>query len=761
MKATRHPWIGRLGAGVLLAVLARAGPPAAQGAEPPAAPEAAVAGYDQKIAEVEELLAREPDHPTAWGGLILFRLFREVAAARMQGTERTAEDAIREATALHEQWIEAQPWNPLAYVGMSNSLPPSQRADYLVRMIDRVADRPEIYEHTLFNLRLAGEADRANRVVDEMVARNRGLSEMHRLAYQHYDALGHRSRAEQILDGWLEALPGDARALELWWGRETGGGQPTRAVAEQVVDRLELSEGAAHLCSRVGEKHAGAWADLAVRCYRKLLDTGPAADERTLLEEGLKVAASRAAPANDLLGQLAGLPPEKRDRALLSIASQRADKGHCEAAVELVESPSFSGTSAVGLTDVFIFCGSDPTFEERLLGVVARLDADRLDDLLWSWPQDTDLGGLEIEVLERLARNPGKDGLYRALDSHYERSGRTEARVELLRAIGEEDADDSSRAWRLAGELTELGRTGEAIAVLERLTASRPGAAGRSYLEKLAMLYLAERRVEDAAAVVERIVRLEGPETRAPRGDLLRARVAWMRDDLETAYDAYRSHLLRDRDIQREALGEISGVAEALGRLDEIPRLLERRYELFSEQSVGSRPAGGLDSWVAGELEAISLLGPALVYLERAIDREPRRTDLRERRARISTWVEGPEETRAAQRALVELDPGSVEHWVEIAESHLREGRPDLARQVADEAVSRLGREEPRLRVVAARAYIEEGRAVEALRVLRAVQKSHPDDRGVKFELLRAYRLLGEQAGEEVAPGGGQPGRSP
>ena len=722
--------------------------------------ETALARMAEQNAELERQLELEPDHPTAWALLVQGRLMEWLVRRRHEGSAPTAEENVEFQRGLHREWMAAQPWNAQAYIGYTASYPVAERADMMVELCDGLPEAPALLERTLFTLRHAGQSERATQLAERYLAGSPGNSGVWAQVHGHYSQLGQKDRADEVLDRWLGSLPGDGEALKRWYTRQRtlAGGDRARAreLAAEALARLAPSAAGRGLCEAIR-----LFEDLALDCYSSLLGADLGDDDEQRVLAGMARLAG-AGGAGDLDSLLAALSPEMRERTLANLAAKAAERGDCAQSLGHLEALGFRFDFAGHPVAVALRgCDEEPGARDRLLALLPKLTDQALRSVLSGLPADRPYAAVEEEAYRRLAEG-GETFLWTALDGLYRRSERQAERLQNFRLWSEALGPRFRHYDDWAGLLLFLGRRDEAIGLLERAT--RPGGPADHVhgLEMLVDLYLGAARLDDAAALVARVRDKEGPDSKAPRGDLLLGRLSWVQGDVAEAEAAYRRHLERNPTLLGEALREYAVLAVAAGHADDLLDLLEEAYEVVRRQRNMSI-SGSLDSWVAARLEELGLYPQALAYLERAVAGEPGELGLLDRLARAAAAAGETERAERALRRMIAADPASVGPWVRLADLHMAAEEPRRARQLLAEAPATARAASAAIDLALARAHEAEGDLYGAIGELRRTRERWSRNASVADALRAAYRRLaeaeaeaaGEEADSSVADGEG------
>ncbi len=217
------------------------------------------------------------------------------------------------------------------------------------------------------------------------------------------------------------------------------------------------------------------------------------------------------------------------------------------------------------------------------------------------------------ELTALLAEDPGMLVVLRTRAVAYETAGQYDAAVRDLRVLEKKGALSAEDSVVLGDSLRMAGRTQEAIAVLEGTASKNPRFAQPQL--SLAAVYIAEKRLPEAAKAYEAVLAASPDQTEALRGlgDL-----ALIRGDDAEAAKRY-ARILEIDAADPGALAKLGVVRVREGRTAEAIGLLRRAVE---------REPRNAESllYLAGALTTTGQLSEALPFFERSIAADPRST---------------------------------------------------------------------------------------------------------------------------------------
>ncbi len=702
--------------------------------------------YDAQIEELEGQLRADPRDPDTPRRLVMVKLSRWELDRHLTGAPPTNEERTQQVQRLAREWVDLQPWNQHAYFYLLSQEPnPEVRAEGFVDLTRKFPASADAYRKAYSALRMIGDMDRREELAERFVAEHPEVADAFAISYQHFEAKGNGVRASQILDEWLSRHPGDATALLLWFSKVAAEGsevERVRQLATGVIDSLAAGPRAHAVCRKIGSVLKGAAADLAIECYEKMLSDEESPSSRETLVQELAQLQGTTLGVERIQQHLDRLSPQRRDSVLRTLAVSEAHKGHCSEAVQLLESIQSTGDLGGPMAFVASRCGEAPPLESRLLSLTGALDNDGLIGMAHAWSR-TPWDGLEAALLARLEEVPREARLWAALSRYYDITEQLERRIDLLRVQAQ-----SSAAYGLPPKvhvelldvLWQEGRFDEAIRVADGIMAGEAASESPRVLERVAGLYLDLGNLEQAEAAVRRIEAGLEPTRTYPRTDLLGARIALARGELEQSLAAYRRYLVAATGDE-EALAEYAYLAMAVRSEAEVPRLLEEQYE--SLRAAG-RVSVNLDAWVGEKLFTLGHYEEALPYFEAVLTSNSDLAEIHLKVAQIVALLDGAGAAEASLQEYLALDPSDVGRWQKLAEYQLGSERPADARATIEQALARLDKKPFQLRLLLAKAYLAEGALVEGIRELRALVDQYPLMRGVEDLLSQAYVSLGQ-----------------
>lgn len=708
---------------------------------------ASLADFDR---EIEKLLAKiqdEPDHPTAWSSLVGLRTFQRALSGEAQ--TQSQEESVAFVRDQYSQWIEAQPSNAWAYMGFAATLAPSDRADYLVDALQELGDSFDLLACTMVALDWAGQTGRKLEIAYRFTRENPLNPEGYELAHDVLTKAGQSAEAADLLEVWLQSVPGDGRALEIHYRRaatNAGAAVARRKLGEHLASQIIPGERAIGFCRLLRSE---GFPDLSARCFSQAIETGlgkvPLEIATAELAELGHVQGTDAGPVvTDEMGTLAS-------KVIASSALRRAETGDCPGAVEVLDQPAFDGRASEPLfVKIYGLCGHEGPASVRLGQVVSRFDDWSFASLIRSWPRRRETGLLEQEALRRLQSGAGEWTLWKSLDSLYADTSRPEDRkslFELWRRLDSDPSPPSVDHW--IGFLAGQGDVAEVESLLTSLT--ERGVMGYPYLRRLAELRITAGRFQEASELVRRMHQWEAAEGFSPVSDYLGAQLAWSQGDLNGAERSYRRYIERALAFESDAFREYSYLLVGSGRQTDLFAALEDFYEAASRLEAQVKVTGSMESWVAERLEAIHLLEPALDYLDRAHQREPQDGSILERSYRLAARLGDDTRALAALESLVRLDPSSAHHRDRLAELRLEGGGAEAVLGFLDQLPSEVEDPSGRLRKRKATALVDAGRLIDGIRLFRELEREEHIGAEMPEALRRAYLQLARDHGE--APG--------
>lgn len=708
--------------------------------------EEVVARYERDIANFERMIAEDPDHPTAWAMLVQTRGFHRMVTRKEKGTR---EESIEFHRRLYQEWMDAQPWNGGAYIGYSATLPAEERIGYLIESLERAPASSELLQMTFMNLKAAGRVEATLELGARFLENNPTDPKGYELVYRNFEARGNGEEAARILERWLEAVPGDGPALVSWSRKQMqrlGTPEARRAHAEEIARRVTPGTRGLSVC-RTLEQHP----DLALECFSRALETDLEENARKSAQTSLLKLATKEGLADfdDVFEQL---DPHYRGSVLASVAAGKAAQGLCGEALGLLERhPVSGGVSVFDLAAVHADCADGGSLEARWVALLPQLDQGTFRNLIQNWQAQRPFDFLEGEAFRRLASESPDHQLLKALDGLYAKAGRSEKRLELFETWGDRIAgNDFYKYGPWVDLLKSLGETEKLEELLVRLTRDRK-TGSEGHLATLAELYIAQSRFDSAEKAIDDLRRQEeATKAKTLTSELLGARLSWARGDTQTAEAGYWQYLESSLAFHGSALREYSYLLASDDRLPELFTALEKLYGLARAKR-NTNVTGSRETWVAGHLEEIYLLEPALEYIKRAAQDQPRDGTLQERRYKLASDLEQWDEAEAAATALVELDPQNAQSWNKLATAKQKQTGPAAALDVLSAMPQGVG-QSTSARMKTATTLIETGRLVEGIRIMREVRRERPRAWSVQEQLSKAYIQLTEREEAGDAP---------
>ncbi len=380
-------------------VVALAARPAAPAA--PAVP--SLEDLERQVEQAREATRTYPEEPGTWGALIMSEVVlanvRAQTAAGGAPADQVAVAAESRAISrrILEEWKRARPNDAVPFlVEMQSTVPPAEQDDYRVDLLERFPDDPRLLSQVVRILSGREQSARAGELVEAALARHGEVSELWNVALRFYADQNNESRQRELVNAWLERLPGDANALSNWLS--SADAARDRALAQARVERFValpvagLSDGAASarvgFCERLFDLAGGAYREPARRCLAAAAAARTEAPWRA--RAAVAVAALTADPQDsnggDLTGfvrALASMTAEERRTAVFAAISRRPNDD-CAGKLQLARllPPEESPQNWLGLLKE---CASEPEVQSLYLRALERAPSGDLAPILSGW----------------------------------------------------------------------------------------------------------------------------------------------------------------------------------------------------------------------------------------------------------------------------------------------------------------------------------------------------------------------------------------
>ncbi|MBX5484482.1 MAG: tetratricopeptide repeat protein [Myxococcaceae bacterium] len=395
----------------------------------------------------------------------------------------------------------------------------------------------------------AGRPDAAMAAVDDLSRAIPGESRGLRLLGMVFADRNDLPRAEQMLRRAVEVYPGDDEAwarLAQIYEADDRDAEAEQAYAEALArnpDDLELLLSAGRVALRIGAvARARAWFDRVLSLTDEpetavqIAFAYLSADRMVEAAETLEHARTRGGTAEPRLAFYAALMHERLrnwDRAAEAYAAvPRTSELYAEARVRRASALSLAGHHRAALEAFRKVIAEKPDFlpaypawaralersgalteaERMLRAAIARKPSSTLYEALSQNLQRQGRDQDAVKLLEdALARRPKDLALRYLLGAVYERSGRIDASIALMRAVLEEHPDDPAALNFVGYTLADHGRDfDEAERLVKRALELRPDSG--AFLDSLGWVYFRRGQAQKAVEVLERAVALEPEE---------------------------------------------------------------------------------------------------------------------------------------------------------------------------------------------------------------------------------------------------------
>jgi TPR repeat protein len=710
---------------------------------------------EEQVQQMRAATKEHPENPQVWGVLMMTETMLLNVRAQQGGA--VDEAALREAqramvARVMAEWKAARPGDATPYLAeMQSSVPPERIDDAVLALLPRFPDDARLLGRVVQILARREQAERASALIEAALERHPERSELYQAAIGFYaHTVRNETRARELATAWVERQPGNADALRNWLFDQTSPRDPGETA--ERVERFVAAGGAdparVDICGRLLTAERGAYRDAAVRCLSAISGETQDAQLRARVA-GLLDSAGAAAGEGELAQSLAGLPPERREEAVLS-AVNALGEGQCGRKMSLLQLLPEGGERAGRLAAIFGAlhgCETYPAARAAYLDAFTFAPAEELSDLLGRWftsingvyRDESGLGPRLVPALEgRLRREGGQAGVWRALATAYQIAGWDERRAAHLGLWLGKDLDPPRRE-----DLVWLGRFraahGGPQAGIDTLRLAWRKTHDTEVAAALSGLLLAAGKSDDFTALVDELA--AGDVFQQSLGRLLRARGTLVRQGPEAALADYQAYVDQATNMKKEEaeeylliLGSVRGEAaagqgaQALCTLDSI-----------LSTSTPTQCAAGLLSRL-GHAEG------ALQLLEAAAGRTPGDPRLQASLAWAAEQAEAFDRAESAYRRALAIDPKSEEAWTGLGRLAERRGDPAEIEALLRQAERARGEEPPYLALALARAYLAKGRAARAVEVLTALRKRLPESYLGEDELRQAYAALATEA---------------
>jgi TPR repeat protein/Tfp pilus assembly protein PilF len=711
---------------------------------------------EEQVRQMRAAAKEHPDNPQVWGALMMTETVLLNARAQQGGA--VDEAALREAqramvARVMAEWKAARPEDAMPYLAeMQSSVPPERIDDAVLALLPRFPDDARLLGRVLQILARREQAERASALIEAALERHPERSELYQTAIGFYaHMVRNETRARELATAWVEHQPGNADALRNWLFDQST--PRDSAETAERVERFVAAGGAdparADVCGRLLTAERGAYRDAAVRCLSALSEETQDPQLRARIAGLLASAGDAGSGEGELARSLAGLPPERREEAVLAAVNALGD-GQCGRKMSLLQLLPEGGERAGRLAAIFGAlhgCESYPAARAAYLDAFTFAPAEELSDLLNRWfisingtyRDESGLGPRLVPALEeRLRREGGQAGVWRALATAYQIAGWDERRAAHLGLWIGKDLDPPSRE-----DLVWLGRFraahGGPQAGIDSLRLAWRKTQDTEVAAALSDLLLAAGKSDDFTALADELA--SGDEYRQSLARLLRARGTLVRQGPEAALAEYQAWVDQSTYIKPDEaqeylliLGGVRGEAAAG----------QGAQALCTRDSI--RSTSTPTECAAGLLSRVGHSEGALQLLEAAAGRAPDDPRLQASLAWAAEQAGAFDRAESAYRRALVIDPKSEGAWTGLGRMAGRRGDPAEIEALLRQAERARGEEPPYLALTLARAYLAKGRAARAVEVLTALRKRLPESYLGEDELRQAYAALATEA---------------
>ncbi|MCB1057907.1 MAG: SEL1-like repeat protein, partial [Acidobacteria bacterium] len=718
--------------------------------------EEALARSTEQSDELRAKVAADAKDSDAWRALLMIEPFRVVQQLLVQDPNATREarnDAGKRVVAqVLAAWIAADPSAAGPWlIQAGRELEGDARDDFVLGLPARFPDDPAAFEAAERVLRARGEAQKAGEMLEGFARRHPDLPGAYQLVFRHFQDQGNTPRAQEWLDRWLARWPGSGEALDAWLSSQEAQRDPEamRPALEQFLASAPEDPKTLGFCTRLVSEASGAYRPEARRCLRALSE-GNDPDLARQAAEQLVRAAGLDQDWETARWAAARLPQEERGIRLLRALNATRDLETCperlavaRQVVAHLDQSSAGYEVSVAYGACSAYAGADEVLAAMLEGAPPEELAQAVSTLHEGSGRAGDgapPAGVVIPILERrLAADPDRYELWRALDEAYAAAGAEDARLAHLKQWIAQLPDGT---WvqpytELAALLVGRGDLDGAAAVLEgapKQMLTRP-----EITSALLGVYLLAGKTDQIQALGRRLLETSG-EGGGALGHLTLARAAWATGSRDEALRQYRAYFEAAGSSQREDREYLQLVAEG-GAIGEVVAAVEE----LCVRPGRSGHDGGAEECAADHLDNLGLSYDAVPYLAAAAERTPENRRLLERLALTAQRGGESEAADQAVERLLELDPKSEQTWAIAAENAYHRHDVEELRQVLANSQRALGEPIERGLFLLGRLYREQGEPRRALEVLEQLRAVHPDYYWLDAEIRDANTALGAQ----------------
>jgi uncharacterized protein len=773
------------GLAMLIASLACAGlslPVRAQEGSPPAA--MTIEQRQRQIADLRAAAHQHLEDAQVWSMLIVAEVVLDRTRAQAEAGGAPVDEAAAAARSkqiarrIVEEWKQAAPESAAPYMAsLQAEVPPEQRDDYVIGLLDRFPDDPKVLASSLQILARREQGQRAAELVEGALGRHPERAETWQLAVRFNQDQHNAARLHDLANAWLERQPASAEALNAWlrWGDAARDPAAAQLRVERSLSGPGIDLARVELCGQLLTDLAGAYQAAARRCLESAVER---AEDPAVRERAATLGTGAGAAAGDeasLSGALAALPAKERLQAVLTAVRGLGDQA-CDAKLRLLRLLPWDGTDAGGSAQqslgALVGCQEHATVRAYYLETLAKTPARDLPASIWAWfakvnglyHGDLSLAPAMVAVLEeRLRREPDRQETWRALAEAYEIAGLDAGRAKHLEAwlaagadlpsveailwLTEYQAAHPATAGQGGGGAASAGKGGGA-AVATLRTAWQRNKDPRLVLA-LGDLLLVTGREADLPVLASELAGDSDPRIAAV-AHLIRVRILLGTAGAAGAAVAaqalaeYRSYFAgRDSYLLEEPAAEYVALAA---------NLHGPQAAVMAAQEVCARDSRRLETTAAEctahLLEQQGHGNGAVAVLEAAAARSPGDLRLQSRAADMASAVGADDTAEEAYRRMLAIDPESAEAFRGLGRIAERRGAAAQLEALLAQAQRARGEQPVEMVVSLARVLRDQGQAQRAVDLLRTVRSRVPNAAYVDEELRLAYAALANQPGD-------------
>lgn len=786
-------------AAMLAASLACAGlflPVRAQESSPPAG--TTIEQRERRIGELRAAAHQQLEDAQVWSMLIVAEIVLDRARAQAEAGGAPVDEAAAAARGkqisrrIVEEWKQAAPESAAPYMAsLQAEVPPEQRDDYVLGLLDRFPDDPKVLARSLQILARREQGQRAAELVEGALGRHPERAETWQLAVRFYQDQHHAARLRDLANAWLERQPASAAALDAWlrWGDAARDPAAAQLRVERSLSGPGIDLPRVELCGRLVTDLAGVYRAVAQRCLEAAVQSAadPAVRARAAtLDTGAGAAAGDEA---GLSSALAALPTNERRQAVLTAVRGLGDEA-CDAKLRLLRLLPWDRTDAGGSAPeslgALAGCREHATARAYYLETLAKTPARDLPASIWAWfakvngryHGDLSLAPAMVAVLEeRQRREPERQETWRALAEAYEIAGLDAPRARHLEAwlaagvdlpsveailwLAEFQAAHAAAAGQGGGGAAPPAGKGDGAAVATLRTAWQRN-QDPSLVLALADLLLATGRAADLRGLASELAGDSDPRV-AGLAHLIRVRILLATADAagaagaagaavpEQVLEEYRSYFAaRDSYLLDEPAAEYVALAASLHG----PQAAAMAAQELCARDSRRRETTAAEC-TAHLLEQQGHGNGAVAVLEAAAARSPGDLRLQSTAADMASAVGADDTAEQAYRRMLAIDPESAEAFRGLGRIAERRGAAAQLEALLAQAQRARGEQPVEMVESLARVLRDQGQAQRAVDLLRGVRSRVSNTGFVDEELRLAYVALANQ------PGNGPPAPSP